>query len=134
MKLSFTNNNGTLPREIGKQITKYMKKTKGKLISIEYKFSLATRSIVQNSYYWGVVLKMISEETGYTPEELHEGFKNKFGYTGDFFGEPYKRSSTTYTTVEFEDYLLQIRVWAGEFLNMYIPLPNETSLNYYQYQ
>jgi hypothetical protein len=36
------------------------------------------RTLSQNRYYWGVVLKIISDDTGHEPEELHEFFKKKF--------------------------------------------------------
>ncbi len=37
-----------------------------------------SRSRQQNSYYWAVALKIISEATGHTEEELHEIFKKMF--------------------------------------------------------
>jgi len=36
------------------------------------------RTIRQNSYYWGVVLATIANETGHTQDELHEVFKRMF--------------------------------------------------------
>ena len=36
------------------------------------------RSEKENRYYWGVVLKLIAEHTGHTPEEVHSGLKMKF--------------------------------------------------------
>lgn len=32
----------------------------------------STRSTNANAYYWGVVVEMMSQETGYDPEEIHE--------------------------------------------------------------
>jgi len=29
------------------------------------------RSIEQNGYYWGIVINMIAEEMGHTPDEVH---------------------------------------------------------------
>lgn len=37
-----------------------------------------TRSLNQNAYYWAVVLKVISDHTGYDPEDLHNHFKYYF--------------------------------------------------------
>lgn len=39
----------------------------------------AKRSLNQLRYYWGVVVRTISGETGYTPEEIHAYNKFKFG-------------------------------------------------------
>jgi hypothetical protein len=37
-----------------------------------------SRSRNQNSYYWGVVLDVIANDTGHTQEELHQIFKKMF--------------------------------------------------------
>ena len=37
-----------------------------------------TRSIRANRFYWGGVLRPLSEWTGYHPDELHEHFKQQF--------------------------------------------------------
>ena len=36
------------------------------------------RSGQQSKYYWGVIVEMISQHTGYTPEEVHELLKQRF--------------------------------------------------------
>jgi nitrogen fixation protein len=38
----------------------------------------ATRSLAQNRWYWGVIVKAISDTTGYDPLEIHELLKEKF--------------------------------------------------------
>ena len=38
----------------------------------------ATRSLAQNAYYWGVVVELISEDSGHTPDEIHEYLKQRF--------------------------------------------------------
>lgn len=130
MKIEFLNKNGTFPRTILVQVVQYMHKCKGKLCTIEFKFVRATRSVVQNAYYWSVVLGYIEQESGHDKDTLHELFKNMFGKKMELFGETFTASTTIYDTIEFEDYLLKIRTWANEFLNCYIPLPNETDHNY----
>ena len=71
------------------------------------------RSIDQNSYYWGVVIKLTSEASGHAANEQHKEFKAKF------LGG---RSTTKLTTKEFEDYIEQIRAWSSE-QNIIIPDP-----------
>ncbi len=38
----------------------------------------APRSIPMNKYYWGVIVKYLSDHTGYAPEEMHEYLKIEF--------------------------------------------------------
>ena len=90
-----------------------------------------SRSNQQNAYYWGVVVKILSSETGYTPDEMHEVLKFKFLGTREisFKGEkiPTLNDSKSLKTNEFEEYLTKIREWASAELSIYIPTPNEVS-------
>jgi len=81
------------------------------------------RSIPENKYYWSIVVGAISDATGHTPQETHEILKFKFlrAVTGKF---EFIRSTTDLSTVEFEKYLSEIRVFAAQELNCYIPEPN----------
>lgn len=81
------------------------------------------RSLPENSYYWAVVLKSISDYTGYTIEEVHDAMRFKFLRTGERLERV--RSTTSLSVSEFEDYLSKIRMFAGQDLNVFIPLPNE---------
>jgi len=87
------------------------------------------RSNNQNAYYWGCVLKLVAEHTGYSENELHEVFKNmflpkKFVTINDREFEITK-STTQVKTTEFEEYVERIREYAGSELQVAIPLPNE---------
>jgi hypothetical protein len=83
------------------------------------------RSNAQNAYMWGVVYKILSEETGYTEEEVHQLMTEMFlSYTKN--GKKFVKSTTKLKTVPMEDYLSKIRMWASMELNCYIPLPGET--------
>ena len=53
----------------------FMDKWEGRKVSVDIKGS--TRSNEQNSYYWGVVVALLSEHTGYTPEEIPQGEVSK---------------------------------------------------------
>ena len=87
------------------------------------------RSLSANKYYWGVVLKLISNETGESAENFHEYFKFKFnpkemevnGKTVTVGGETKKMKQEEFMEV----YVDKIRLWAMETLNCYIPLPQE---------
>ena len=88
-------------------------------------------------YYFGVVLRILSDHIGFTTDEMDVCLRNRFLYE-------YKRipgedrttndtilkrviSKTAVSTVRFEKFLEEIRQWAITKLNVYIPLPNEVS-------
>lgn len=94
-----------------------------------------TRSNPQNRYYWGNVIPICCEilkDCGYlfTHDQVHEFLKANFNTkpltnekTGETLAIPL--TTTTLTTVEYEEYLERIRVWAWDFASVTIPLPNE---------
>lgn len=90
----------------------------------------ATRSQQQNAGYWGVIVQALSEHTGYTPEEVHDILKAKFlpkrlailKGNGDVVDEFVMGGSTRgLSTVEFGEYMEQIKMWAASELEVYIP-------------
>jgi hypothetical protein len=103
-------------------------KLEGQRIEVVLRKQKTSRSNNQNSYYWGVVLELLTC-TGYTAEEMHEIMKYKFLQTikiiPDKKGMPYIKSTTKLNTIEMEEYLEKIRRFASMELNCFIPLPNE---------
>ena len=86
------------------------------------------RSGAQNRYYWSVVVRLLSETTGYEPEEMHEVLKMKFNRrTLDVAGEEMEIGATTtkMTTEQFNAYIEQIQRWAVQELNCIIPDPHD---------
>ena len=85
------------------------------------------RSLNQNAYYW-LTMKLIGEDLGYFAEEMHTVFAimflKKIINLGTHSIESY-RSTTKLTTVEFEEYLQNIRIFASSELGIFVPLPNE---------
>jgi hypothetical protein len=86
------------------------------------------RSNQENAYYWAVIIEILRNELGYTPDEMHEALKWKFLkiHEGKI---PTVRSTSDLSTVEFEAYMTQIREWASIDMNIYIPEPNEVNYN-----
>lgn len=83
----------------------------------------------QNAYYFGVVLKAISDYTGYSVNELHELFKSnllpsKVITIGDK-NVSITPSTTELSVVDFNDYIEQIAQFAADTLGIYVPHPNE---------
>lgn len=97
-------------------------------MTVEIKQHKKTRTGLQNAYYFGVVLKTISEYTGNTVEELHEIFKDKFLPKMEFEGFGVKKevpvSTTKLNTHEFADYVDNILMLVSEY-GLYIPSPGE---------
>lgn len=86
------------------------------------------RSTNQNSLYWAW-LGILSQETGYTSDELHELFKRMYlppvtleigTYTVDV-----PRSTTGLNTLEFSDYMRHIEVFAATELGVALPQPDD---------
>lgn len=108
-----------------------LKKLSGKRVYVIVDTERQKRSNDQNEFYWGVCLKLISDHTGYTCEELHDILKYKFLGTDEkkIGSETVKilKSTTKLNTLQFEEYLGRIRDWASTKLNVIIPLPNEVA-------
>jgi hypothetical protein len=102
-------------------------------VEIEVTRRRASRSMQQNRYYWGVVIQMLSEYTGFVPDEMHDVLKAKFipkklalcdgnGEVQDEFvlgGSTRKMNKN-----EFGEYVESIRRWAAETLDLVIPDPD----------
>ena len=99
------------------------------MLSVEIKQHKNARTRYQNAYYFGVVLRTISEYTGFTPEELHASFKRTFlpierEMIGGVMVE--RLSSTKdLDTKTFNDYLERILHFCAENIGLYVPMPNE---------
>jgi len=99
-----------------------LKDLKGK-----YKIKLAKysekRSNKVNAYY-RVVLRYISDETGHSEAFLHEVFKEEF-IPHVKFEEDFILTTTDMTNEVMWAYIMKIREWAWDFLNVFIPDPLE---------
>ena len=88
-----------------------------------------TRSDKQNRYMWGVVYKIIGDEVGYLPEEIHQLMGKQF-LAYESKGEMFVKSTTKLKTGEMEAYLENVRRFAAMELGCVVPLPNETDFSY----
>lgn len=122
-------------RPLFEEDVRAMSREKDLAVTIEVKLKKRVRSDVQNAYYWGVVVAMISErlrELGHEVDRdlTHEFLKGRFLYseltdpnTGEVMRIPKKTSELA--TSEFMDYLEHVKQFAAETLDIYIPDPNE---------
>jgi len=102
-----------------------LSKLEGKRIELTLKKEKSQRSLDQNSAYWGIIIEILSAHLGYEREETHDALRTKFLSRVDDKGLTIIRSTTSLSTVEFMDYYAQIQRWAAQFLNCYLPSPNE---------
>lgn len=102
-----------------------LSRLKGESVEVTISKAKKKRSKNQNSYYHGVVIRLLSNSIGYTPEEMHEACRIKFLTIHRNNLPDTIKSTTSLSTVEMEEYLENIRRWASEFHNIYLPLPNE---------
>jgi len=110
--------------------TKYLLRLsslEGKRIDLSLKQHRETRSDGQNRYYWGVVVKLLADHCGYTPEEMHDALKLKFlsDRCMDDNGLVRIRSTARLTTDEFIQYTNQVVMWAASDMGVFIPDPSQ---------
>ena len=95
-------------------------------VSVQKRQQRKDRSNKQNRYYYGVICGVVSSETGYDKDEVHEIMKSKFLKSYKTIkGKEYRyiKSTTMLSTKEFEEYMDQCRQWAAMELSLYIPEP-----------
>lgn len=100
------------------------------------------RSNPQNAYLWGVVYPIVLQglqEVGYNEirdiDQVHNFCKSLFlkkKIVNEYTGKSYiiVGSTKELTTIQFEEYLEEIRQFASEYLHHYIPEPNEEMQEY----
>ena len=89
------------------------------------------RTNPENRYYHGVIVKILSDELGYSREEMHQALKFKFLRIAkeERNGLPKIGSTAELDIPSFENYCETIRNWALTDLNIKIPLPGEVDLD-----
>lgn len=128
------NAKGEIPKLANEAIRRELLSLSGKRITISIDKYKKKRSNEQNAYYFGVIIKMISDHTGYTIEEVHELLKESFLGTKEVkIGDKTTKvpnSTTKLTTSDFMAYIESIQQWSSENLNLYLPSPNEFVKSY----
>jgi hypothetical protein len=103
-------------------------------VLISIRPSTRARSLAQNAYYWGSCVQLVAEQTGYTPEEVHDLAKRillpKALAIVDANGEVVDNVVVGGSTVAlgpaaFAEYTDRFREWAADTLGVVIPDPIE---------
>lgn len=101
-----------------------------KPLQVEWQTYRKRRSLNQNNLMWmwiNDLVEKVSDDTGHTPQEIHEYFKGQFLTPKiiEVMGQKFEvRTTTTLTTQEMTDYMNRIYAWACE-QGYYLPLPEE---------
>jgi len=111
-----------------------LKRLEGERVVVTIRKLGAIRSRAANRYYWGCVLKILSEHTGHDAEDLHDWAKLTFLerepiVLSDAYGEIKSAaklipSTTGMTTAEFYEFVERLRRWAAVELGCEIPDPD----------
>ena len=121
--------NGKLQKNVSLKIASELKQFEGKRVEIKIQKLKSTRSQQQNRYWWAIVT-ILSNEIGYTKEELHDILKFKFlkkskvvEGTGEIL--EYLGSTAKLNKSEFADLTTDLIRWSAETFNVVLPQPGE---------
>ena len=104
----------------------HLSRYEGQPVEVVLRRKKSQRSIQQNRAYFGIAVEILCERTGFTREEMHDALKVKFASRVDEkTGLTIVESTADMDTVRFCQYYKEIQRWAIEFLNVFIPDPNE---------
>ena len=119
---------GKIELENRDEFSIFLSKFEGKDMALILKRASQIRSGAENRYYWGVIVRMVSDEMAVLPDEAHDFLKSMFLKVGvEVAGKRYEiiKSTASLSIAEFEDYCEMCRQWSANELNAPIPLPNE---------
>jgi len=126
---SGTIQDGKLSLDKGQSFREYLQGLNGKRVTVTVERVTHKRTIPQNKWYWGVAVKLISEHTGYYPDEVHDALKHAFAPKVIIGNLVAVKSTKHLDTVEFGDNMMERVVrWAAEELHIVIPLPEEVDV------
>ena len=119
-----------------KALQQAIEQYEGKDITITIDRKKKSRTTHQNRYYWGVIIPLIQAailtEWGErkSKEEIHEFLKIRFNFTEHHNTDTGEivhigRGTSSNTTVQQEEYHDDCRIFAKEWFNITIPMPNE---------
>jgi len=106
----------------------YLKMLEGKQVDVIIRKHKESRTDQSNRYLWGVVYKMIAEETGHSAEDIHALLKTKFLKKLAFIkGKKYEviQSTASLDKLTFSNYIEDCKRFAAMELDLNIPDPQK---------
>jgi hypothetical protein len=119
---------GKLILDYPEQLVVRLASLEGKRVEVIVRKETKTRTNQQNRYLFGVVYAIISDCTGYDPEQVHDAMKVKFASKHLDNGLVITERTSKMTTERMTQYIDDIKRWASEFLGCYIPDAGEVAL------
>lgn len=123
---------GKLQLNVREKIANEITHFNGKRVEVRIRKLRSKRSGAQNRLWW-VYMTILSNELGYSKDEIHELCKFKFlkrekvfEKTGEIF--EYIESTTKLTKSEFSDMTGEMIRWAAESFDINLPEPGEQTL------
>ena len=87
----------------------------GRRVEVIVRKETNTRTNQQNRYLWGIVYAIISDNTGYDPEQVHDAMKVKFASQHLDNGLVITERTSKMTTERMTRYIDDIKRWARSF-------------------
>lgn len=118
-----------LPTNMSKQMRSALVHWPDGPVEVEVRAHLETRRARANRYYWGVVLKMMAEEMGQAPEDVHEIMKLRHNSKSidavQFAGTAsvIPQSTAKLDISQFATYLERVMLDGNEYLGLVFPPP-----------
>lgn len=106
----------------------YAQHMEGKPVRVTIEPITKKRSNNQNRYWWGVVIAMLSEQTGYEKDEMNSLLEYQFlRKEVEIEGEVYAitQKAKGLDTKSFNQLIEDTQRWAAETFDLYIPSPDE---------
>lgn len=105
-----------------------------KPLELTLRYVKKRRTLDQNALYWQWC-SLIANEVGDDKESVHAALGRMFlpCRLSRIDKSPVAVSTTTLSTKEMSEYMDKIQAWAGQYLNMTLPLPGDL-INYSSYE
>jgi hypothetical protein len=124
--LGFVDDTAKLTLDVPRQFRAYLQRLKGEEVEVEIRKRRSKRSGKQNAYWHGVVVALLAQECGYTPDEMHQALKAKFLGEDDLRSGLRRIGSTAkLNTQQFVELTDRVVLWAAEDLGVIIPQPEK---------
>jgi hypothetical protein len=119
---------GKLILDYPEKLAVHLSSLEGKRVEMIVRKETTIRSNQQNRYLWGIVYAIISDNTGYDTEQVHDAMKVKFASKRLDNGLVITERTSKMDTTRMTQYIDDIKRWAAEFLGVYIPDAGEVAL------
>ena len=120
---------GKIKVDFPDRFERYLLTLEGKRVNVQIKKFRKDRTPPQLRYYWGVCVRLISQETGYEEAEVHGILKQMFLKDVNEGGYEYVKSLSKIArqvdTVEMNEFIEKVQRWAAMKIGLYIPDPQE---------